>query len=294
MMMLGLSYGSDSDEEQEAAPATAAAVAVSAVRRSPAKPVPSSLGLAVYAAEDEDDGDGDGDGDSGGALRPHKRAAAPVVADAAKRLAPAGRDSPTMAALGLIRKPAHATAGAAAVSPAPAPAPLVVPAVPLVAVEEDVPFDAPTATRRDGGGGSGDDDAGGSRLITIVPAIAAVPLPPEPPAGAVDPAVQQEVVRYLAKGRSLVDNVHELRTFRNPTLYAKLVRQLGLVEAGTNYPRSLYDRAQLDPEASYEQLGEPCAHASHKNRERKGKREREKHTHTHPSTHTHTHTHPYM
>ena len=126
------------------------------------------------------------------------------------------------------------------------------------------PASAVPASSGGGGGGGADDDGAGSapegdaestsRRITIVPGIDAVVLPEEPD-GIPDPAVQAKVAMYLQKGRSLVDNVHELRNFRNPTLYTKLIELHGLDEFGSNYPRDKFDRKSLDADATYDRLG---------------------------------------
>jgi len=250
--LLGLAYGSD-DEDEPTAPSVQAAAQRPGV-------------LTGLAAAYGDDADAQ---PAPAAAKRKDDGLAPGPAPPAKRPA-AGRDSPGMAALGLIRK---ATAGGAAAASTSSPQSPAVAARSVLATRAAAATLASSSFGTEAGDGDGNDgrsalaasngagaidaadaEALGVHVPNLVAAIDAVPLPPQPD-GEVSPALQAKLAAHLSSARSLVAHLYKLRSFRNHTLYAKLIEAHGLDEHGSNYPKDKFDRTQLNPDAYYDKLG---------------------------------------
>eukprot|EP00730_Choanoeca_flexa_P020187 TRINITY_DN9873_c0_g1_i1.p1 TRINITY_DN9873_c0_g1~~TRINITY_DN9873_c0_g1_i1.p1 ORF type:complete len:229 (+),score=58.92 TRINITY_DN9873_c0_g1_i1:1460-2146(+) len=92
------------------------------------------------------------------------------------------------------------------------------------------------------------------------------PAPPEGMQGAgtaqleVDPTVAQAVerLRQMTKQRPgiLLDKIQASKQFRNPSIYQKLIEQMGIEETGSNFDPAVYDPNRWTPEDHYKKLRE--------------------------------------
>jgi len=89
-----------------------------------------------------------------------------------------------------------------------------------------------------------------------VPEILALELPPEVE-GDCDEEVQERLSNFLDKnarlGQSLNQNLVNLKTFRNPNIYTKLIEVYNIKEYGSNFP-SNYDLYSLPATSFYDEL----------------------------------------
>lgn len=91
-----------------------------------------------------------------------------------------------------------------------------------------------------------------------VPEILQVELPAEPE-GECDPEVEDRVVNFMRKneqlGQSLTQNLVNLKSFRNPNIFTKLIEVFGIREYGSNFPpESGVDLYSLPKESFYDEL----------------------------------------
>jgi hypothetical protein len=69
---------------------------------------------------------------------------------------------------------------------------------------------------------------------------------------------QEKLARFhqlRAQGKSINQNLVNSHAFKNPDILEKLVQYMGVVEIGTNYPKSLYDPSAVDDSDFYDNLG---------------------------------------
>ncbi|TRY74906.1 hypothetical protein TCAL_00514 [Tigriopus californicus] len=84
-----------------------------------------------------------------------------------------------------------------------------------------------------------------------------VQLPPEP-AGMCDPRLQKSIQdlykRKMERGFDMNAYIQQKKSFRNPSIYEKLIEFCGIDEHGTNFPKDLYDGHLFGQESYYEEL----------------------------------------
>jgi len=82
-------------------------------------------------------------------------------------------------------------------------------------------------------------------------------IPPEPP-GRCSKQLQDKIAeyyeRYLREGVDYNKFIQRKKSFKNPSIYEKLIEFSGLYEFGTNYPPEVYDPHIWGPESNYEEL----------------------------------------
>jgi len=90
-----------------------------------------------------------------------------------------------------------------------------------------------------------------------VPEILQVELPVEPE-GECDPDVQEKVANFVEKselGHSLNQNLLNLKSFRNPNIFTKLIEVFDIREYGSNFPPETHvDLYSLPQESFYDEL----------------------------------------
>lgn len=84
-----------------------------------------------------------------------------------------------------------------------------------------------------------------------------VKLPPEPP-GLCSPALQESInklyQRKIERGYDFNAVIQSKKSFRNPSIYEKLIQFCAIDEHGTNFPKELYDGHLFGPESYYDEL----------------------------------------
>lgn len=82
-------------------------------------------------------------------------------------------------------------------------------------------------------------------------------LPPEP-SGTCDPHLQEIVDKVYQKkmerGYDMNAVIQDMKSFRNPSIYEKLIHFCNIDEHGTNFPKDLYDGHLFGPESYYDEL----------------------------------------
>lgn len=83
-------------------------------------------------------------------------------------------------------------------------------------------------------------------------------LPPEPK-GKSNPKLQEVVSTIMQKielnpDYDLNQYIQQKKSFRNPSIYDKLIQFCGINELGTNFPKDFYDTSVYGPESFYEEL----------------------------------------
>lgn len=82
-------------------------------------------------------------------------------------------------------------------------------------------------------------------------------LPPEP-TGKCAPELQEKISNLFYKvqheGLDVNKEIQSKKTFRNPSIYEKLIDYCGLNEFGTNYPPHIYDPLRWGKESFYDEL----------------------------------------
>lgn len=102
---------------------------------------------------------------------------------------------------------------------------------------------------------------GRQRKISITATVEAwtegVTLPPEPP-GLCSPALQESINklynRKIEKGYDMNAMIQSKKSFRNPSIYEKLIQYCAIDEHGTNFPKELYDGHLFGQESYYDEL----------------------------------------
>ncbi|OQR76138.1 SAP30-binding protein-like [Tropilaelaps mercedesae] len=93
-----------------------------------------------------------------------------------------------------------------------------------------------------------------------------VTLPPEPP-GKCSAQLQSRIADLLEKSRrgaNLVDNIQRKKTFRNPSIYEKLIVHCDIDELGSNFPPNVFDPHGFAKESYYEELSKKQTEAMNK------------------------------
>jgi glucan-binding YG repeat protein len=82
-------------------------------------------------------------------------------------------------------------------------------------------------------------------------------LPPEP-TSKLNPELQDKITSLYKKinesGFDLNKYIQDKKTFRNPSIYEKLIQFCGINELSTNFPTEIYDASVFGPESFYEEL----------------------------------------
>jgi hypothetical protein len=82
-------------------------------------------------------------------------------------------------------------------------------------------------------------------------------LPPEP-TSKLNPELQDKITSLYKKindsGFDLNKYIQDKKTFRNPSIYEKLIQFCGINELSTNFPTEIYDVSIFGPESYYEEL----------------------------------------
>ncbi|CAF0976724.1 unnamed protein product [Rotaria sordida] len=111
----------------------------------------------------------------------------------------------------------------------------------------------------------------------IFPEDADIRIPPEP-AKSCSTKLQEKFEEYYKRFKKTgVDQnvrIQELKDFRNPCMYEKMISHLGIDEIGTNFPQELYDPHWWGKESYYEELSK--AQKLEMDRREKERRERTK------------------
>jgi hypothetical protein len=134
---------------------------------------------------------------------------------------------------------------------------------PTAMVDQILAFVAEQEDRRSAGTASTSTASTAAAVGPTAAAVAAPPtchldalLPPRP-LDAPDPAVSQRVALYLSKAKDGLNfNAHlrSLKSFRNPSILAKLVTKFSIDEHGTAYAPSVWNPQQFDDVPKYDEL----------------------------------------
>jgi len=111
----------------------------------------------------------------------------------------------------------------------------------------------------------------------IFPEDADIRIPPEPAkscSAKLEKKFEEYYRRYKKTGVDQNGRIQELKDFRNPSMYEKMISHLGIDEIGTNFPPELYDPHWWGKESYYEELGK--AQKLEMDRREKERRERTK------------------
>ena len=83
-----------------------------------------------------------------------------------------------------------------------------------------------------------------------------VKLPPEPP-GTCSPALQESINKLYQRkkeGYNMNAMIQSKKSFRNPSIYEKLIQYCSIDEYGTNFPKELYDGHLFGEDSYYDVL----------------------------------------
>lgn len=108
-----------------------------------------------------------------------------------------------------------------------------------------------------GGNEAEDETMNTSSTVEVEAWSGGVQLPPEPP-GLCSPRLQKSIddlyKRKVERGFDMNAYIQKKKSFRNPSIYEKLIEFCGIDEHGTNFPKDLYDGHLFGKESYYEEL----------------------------------------
>ncbi|UJR25065.1 hypothetical protein I4U23_006425 [Adineta vaga] len=116
-----------------------------------------------------------------------------------------------------------------------------------------------------------------SNYAFIFPEDSEIRIPPEPTKNCstkLEQKFEEYYKRYRKTGIDQNAVIQELKDFRNPCMYEKMISHLHIDEIGTNFPQELYDPHWWGKESYYEELSK--AQKNEMDRREKERRERSK------------------
>ncbi|CAF0803670.1 unnamed protein product [Adineta steineri] len=122
-----------------------------------------------------------------------------------------------------------------------------------------------------------DDASLSSHYPLIFPEDAEIRIPPEPAkncSAKLEKKFEEYYKRFKKTGIDQNVAIQELKDFRNPCMYEKMISHLEIDEIGTNFPQELYDPHWWGKESYYEALSK--AQKDEMDRREKERRERPK------------------